>query len=213
LKPLKSIIYLPSGKEKLEAQIAKGNNKTDLGIVLCHPHPVYGGTMANNVISTIFHNYANLGFSVIRFNFRGVGKSSGIFENGIGEQEDVMSVCKFLKQEICHLKRILIIGYSFGAAIGSSIAKNFESIIGYVAISYPFTFIPNFITLAHIKKKKLFIIGNKDDFTSLHDFNLEFDKFPEPKFKKVFSGIDHFWQGNEHMLINCIDKWIENQLL
>ena len=196
----------PAGN--LEAQLMKGNN--NLGVIVCHPHPQYGGTMAFPVVRKLYKAFGNLGYPSLRFNFRGVGNSDGISGNGEGEREDFISVCKFLLHGGFGVKRILVIGYSFGATIGASVASEFAEIIGYVAISYPFSFIPQFISQAQINKPKFFIIGDRDDFTTLEIFQKEYNNMPEPKDIKIFPGVDHFWSGSENILTDTIMNWFNN---
>jgi len=189
----------------LEAQLIKGKN--EIGIIICHPHPGYGGTMAFPVVRMLYKAFGNLGHPSLRFNFRGVGNSDGISGDGAGEREDLISVCKFLLSGEFGVKKLLIIGYSFGATIGASVAREFDEIIGYVAISYPFSFIPQFISQAQVSKPKFFIIGDRDDFTTLDVFQKEYNKMPEPKDIKIFPGVDHFWSGSENILTETIIVW------
>jgi len=192
----------------LEAQLIKGKN--EIGIIICHPHPGYGGTMAFPVVRMLYKAFGNLGHPSLRFNFRGVGNSDGISGNGDGEREDLISVCKFLLNGEFGVKRILAIGYSFGATISASVAREFDEIIGYVAISYPFSFIPQFIPHAQVNKSKFFIMGDKDDFTTLDVFQKEYEEMPEPKDIKIFPCVDHFWSGAENILTETIIDWFNN---
>ncbi|MHA1647641.1 MAG: alpha/beta hydrolase, partial [Promethearchaeota archaeon] len=162
------------------------------------------------VVRMLYKAFGNLGYPSLRFNFRGVGNSDGISGNGAGEREDLISVCKFLLNGEFGIKRILIIGYSFGATIAASVASEFDEIIGYIAISYPFSFIPQFISYAKVNKPKFFIIGDRDDFTTLEVFQKEYKEMPEPKDIKIFSGVDHFWSGNENKLTETIIDWFNN---
>ena len=192
----------------LEAQLIKGKN--DVGIIICHPHPQYGGTMAFPVVRMLYKAFGNLGYTSIRFNFRGVGNSDGRSGDGVGEREDLISICKFLLNGEFGVKRLLVIGYSFGATIGASVVSEFNEIIGYVAISYPFSFIPQFIPQAQVNKPKFFIIGDRDDFTTLKVFQKEYKEMPEPKDIKIFPGVDHFWSGSENILTETIIDWFKD---
>lgn len=199
----------------LEAQMIKGypnrnNDKYNIGIIVCHPHPQYGGTMDFPVVKMLYRTFGNLGYPSIRFNFRGVGSSKGKSGNGAGEREDLISVCNFLLNGEFVVGRILIIGYSFGATIGSAVVSEFDEIIGYVAISYPFSLIPQYITQAQVNKPKFFIIGDRDDFTTLEVFQKEYKKMPEPKDIKIFPGVDHFWTGSENILTKTIINWFKD---
>ena len=209
---LKIQIKGPAGN--LEAQLIKGfpnqENNSDIGIIVCHPHPQYGGTMAFPVVRILYKTFGDLGHPSIRFNFRGVGNSDGSSGNGEGEREDLISVCRYLLNGEFGVKRLLIIGYSFGATIGASVTGEFDEIIGYVAISYPFSFIPQFIELAQVSKPKFFIIGDRDDFTTLRVFQKEYKEMPEPKDIKIFPGVDHFWNGSERILTETTIDWFNN---
>ncbi|MHA1856254.1 MAG: dienelactone hydrolase family protein, partial [Promethearchaeota archaeon] len=119
----------------------------------------------------------------------------------------------FMLNENFGVKKLLIIGYSFGATIGASIADEFDEIIGYVAISYPFSLIPQFISQAYVNKPKFFIMGENDDFTSLPILKKEYEKIPEPKDIRIFKGIDHFWSESEEILANAIFEWFKKNFL
>lgn len=87
-------------------------------LVVCHPHPVHGGTMDNKVVTTLMRTYRDLGIHVLRFNFRGVGKSEGTFDNAIGELQDLLAVVAWVKQELPNVK-LLLAGFSFGSSIAA----------------------------------------------------------------------------------------------
>lgn len=196
---------------KIEAQISEGDGQKQLGIIVCHPHPQYGGTMAHSVVRAIYKFFANQGYPTLRFNFRGIGKSEGKFAEGVGEKEDTLAACDFLMQSGKNVQKILLAGYSFGATIVGSIADRLPQIVGYIAISYPFTLIPQFVKEARSMKPKLFVIGDQDDFTSLEDFNKGVFSIPEPKSIKIMAHMDHFWNGYEDKLIKEIENWFKNQ--
>ena len=199
---------IPTKFGSLEAQISL-NKDNPIGILIFHPHPLYGGTMFNNVVDAVYHNFADDGFSSIRFNFRGVGSSNGTSTDGTGESKDCISALNYFLKEAPWLEKILLIGYSFGAAIGCSIVDKNPKIMGYIAISYPFTFIPLFLQEARSSKPKLFLMGKNDDFTSMQAFNQSVKDMPEPKDEEIFEGVNHFWNGVEGELVNSIRKWCE----
>ena len=87
------------------------------GVVVTHPHPLYGGDMNNMVVESIVHVYYMKGYSTLKFNFRGVGRSQGTYDNGLGEQKDVLSALSFLAD--MGMERIDLAGYSFGAWVNA----------------------------------------------------------------------------------------------
>lgn len=102
-----------SGEERLEARLSQLSEQT--GLVICHPHPLFGGTMDNKVVTTVARAAHTLGISTLRFNFRGVGKSSGVHDQGNREQQDVLAAIEFAQQQ--GWQQIILAGFSFGAGM------------------------------------------------------------------------------------------------
>lgn len=102
----------------LEARVQQ--QSTDV-FLMCHPHPLFAGNMNNKVVTTAIRTAANLGLSSVRFNFRGVGNSTGEHDNGKAEQQDVLAMLDFCRQQL-HSKRIFLGGFSFGAGMASLVA-------------------------------------------------------------------------------------------
>ena len=114
--------------------------------LILHPHPQYGGTMNHKVVFALFHVFVNRGFSVLRFNTRGVGRSQGRFDNGMGELSDAAAALDWLQTMNADAKSCWIAGYSFGAWIGMQLLMRRPEIEAFVAVSppasqYDFTFL------------------------------------------------------------------------
>ena len=104
---------------KLETVLAKPSISPKGIAIVAHPHPLYGGTMDNKVVHTLFNTFLELGFITVKFNFRGVGQSEGVFDHGIGELADVLTVTRVIREryiDLLHLP-LLLSGFSFGGAI------------------------------------------------------------------------------------------------
>ena len=101
------------GEERLEGVLREGAGKG--AAVICHPHPLYGGSMWNNVVDALEIGFSQAGFTTLKFNFRGVGGSTGRYDGGAGEMRDVASACLFLKEHTGDRERLVLAGYSFGA--------------------------------------------------------------------------------------------------
>lgn len=99
--------------------------------IVCHPHPLQGGTMDNKVVTTLMRTYRDLGIHVLRFNFRGVGKSEGQFDNAVGELDDLLAVIAWAKSSLPHCP-ILLAGFSFGSSIA---ARASYSVVGLVHLT------------------------------------------------------------------------------
>ena len=182
--------------ESLEFEIRKPQTpRFNVGMVIAHPHPLYGGDFRNIIVRKI-EKYCSQIIPTLRFNFRGVGSSTGQYSNGIGEKEDVKQMVSLLMEKIPELSNVIVAGYSFGAAVGCSVAANDHRICAYIAVAFPFNMFLKHAEESNCSKPKLFIIGSKDDFTPLSDFEKWFEEFKEPKEKLILEGVDHFFGGN-----------------
>ncbi len=109
------IITIDTGEIKLKALFHDSGEHR--GAVVAHPHPTFGGSMYNNVVNTLCSVFSSVGYSTLRFNFRGVGESTGEYDNGIGEVDDIISAYNYLKNNINSSEKIILSGYSFGAYV------------------------------------------------------------------------------------------------
>ena len=171
------------------------------GVILCHPHPLYGGDMDNPVITTAVEAVSQEGFSTLRFNFRGVGESEGTYGEGIGEGEDVKAVIDYFYSKLKSSNSYLILlGYSFGAWAGFPIAIRDERVQGMVAIAPPLE-LHDFGYLKGCKKKKLFIAGNRDLYCPTPLLEELYETLDEPKSIAIIPGADHFFFSHTQFLI------------
>jgi alpha/beta superfamily hydrolase len=169
-------------------------------VIVCHPHPLYGGSMDNNVVSGVCEALTHASLISFRFNFRGVGESQGEFSHGIGEQEDVEAAISFIStvREV-DSEKIGIAGYSAGAGFALLVGFKDARIKALAAISPPLSMF-DFDFLKACPKPKLLISGSKDDLIPAEQF-LEFcHRLPEPKECENIKGADHFWWGYESRL-------------
>lgn len=105
-------------------------------VIICHPHPVHGGTMDNKVVTTLMRTYRDLGIHVVRFNFRGVGKSEGSFDNAVGELQDLLAVIGWIKQEMQGVE-LLLAGFSFGSAIAAQASYQVDGLLHLTLVAPP----------------------------------------------------------------------------
>jgi alpha/beta superfamily hydrolase len=169
-------------------------------VIVCHPHPLYGGSMDNNVVNSLSETLTQASLASLKFNFRGVGGSQGEFGQGIGEQEDVEAAISFIStvKEV-DSKRIGLAGYSAGAGFAFPVGFNDDRIKALVAVSPPLPMF-DFDFLKNCPKPKLLISGSRDDLIPINQF-LEFCRnLPEPKECEGIEGADHFWWGYESRL-------------
>ncbi len=197
----KTRVSFPSGELFLEGVLAIPEGAGPFpAVIVCHPHPLYGGSMDNNVVYSLSEALTRASLASFKFNFRGVGGSQGEFGQGIGEQEDVKAAISFINTvKAVDSKRIGLAGYSAGAGFALPVGLNDVRIKALAAVSPPLRMF-DFDFLKDCPKPKLFISGSRDNFTPADQF-LEFcQNLPEPKEYESIEGADHFWWGYETRL-------------
>jgi alpha/beta superfamily hydrolase len=166
-------------------------------VAVCHPHPLYGGDMYNNVVSVICQALAQESVASLRFNFRGVGRSEGNHEEGVGEQDDVVAALDFLQSSDGVDKgRLGLAGYSFGTRVVMPVALR-DSRVRAVALVSPFLDDADWQRVKTYGVPKLFICGSEDSFISPHKVKRLVGEAAPPSECEVVFGADHFWCGFE----------------
>ncbi len=194
-------VSFPSGEFFLEGILAMPEGAGPFpAVIVCHPHPLYGGSMDNNVVYSLSEALTQASLASFKFNFRGVGGSQGEFGKGIGEREDVKAAISFISTvKGVNSKRIGLSGYSAGAGFALPVGLNDVRIKALAAVSPPLPMF-DFDFLKSCPKPKLLISGSRDNFTPADQF-LEFcQNLPEPKEYESIEGADHFWWGYESRL-------------
>jgi alpha/beta superfamily hydrolase len=194
-------VTFPSTGLLLEGMLALPQSPGQFPVVIvCHPHPLYGGNMDNNVVCMVSEALARASLASFRFNFRGVGRSQGEFSHGVGEQQDVEAAISFVsKAHQLYPGRIGLAGYSAGAGFGLSVGASDARIKALAAISPPLEMF-DFEFLKDCPKPKLIVSGSVDDYTPVGWF-LEFcGSLSKPKDCETIEGADHFWRGYESRL-------------
>ena len=161
------------------------------GVVLCHPHPLYGGEMDNPVVTTAAEAAVEEGFQTLRFNFRGVGESEGTHADGVGEKDDVRAAIELLNSKVDGPSLILV-GYSFGAMVGLPVAIEDARVKGVVVIAPPLE-MHNFDFLKGSKKDKLVIVGNRDLYCPVGKLKELYQHLEDPKSLVMIEGANHFF--------------------
>jgi len=172
------------------------------GVVISHPHPLYGGSMHNNVVKAVAQAYKDQGYSTLRFNFRGVEKSEGDFDNGAGEQEDVKAALQTLGK-----KNMDLAGYSFGAWVNALGLAKFEEAQRLIMVSPPVSVI-DFSFLEYNPKVKLVICGSRDEISEHRKVEKMLPKWNDEAMFRVIQGADHFYSGYEEELIDIIGEFL-----
>ncbi len=176
------------------------------GVVITHPHPLYGGTMHNQVVETLVTIYQDKGFSTLRFNFRGAGDSEGSYDHGKGEKEDVRSALRYLYDN--GKRQLDLAGYSFGAWVNARIDDSESTIQRIIMISPPVTFL-DFSFLSFNPKIEAVVTGGKDDIAAVDRIrSLLYTWNPEARLE-VIEGADHFYSGRIDTLKSALSRFIQ----
>lgn len=165
-------------------------------VILCHPHPLYGGDMHNNVVEALQGSLAQQGFSTLRFNFRGVGESAGEYGEGAREVEDVHGAIDFIAHEGGEDTHCNLLGYSFGAYVGVKGVAADSRVKALVCISPPVA-IYDFTALKEEGRPKLIVSGQRDLICPVPPVEALFHSMLQPKTLHICPGADHFWWGME----------------
>jgi alpha/beta superfamily hydrolase len=166
-----------------------------IGAVLCHPHPLYGGEMHNNVVSALADALQQAGVATLRFNFRGVGRSGGEHGGGEAEVEDVKAAVSYLLSRQA-VPTVVVVGYSFGSMVGLRAGAADTRVHKLIGVALP-TGVGDPSFLLTVTKPKLLISGDRDNYSPIPGLQSLFAKLPEPKALVTVQGADHFFWGQE----------------
>ncbi|HEV2470940.1 MAG TPA: alpha/beta fold hydrolase [Candidatus Sulfotelmatobacter sp.] len=209
-------LFLDGPAGRLEALLNAGAENATHAAVVCHPHPLFGGTLHNKVVFHTMKALNGFGFPVLRFNFRGTGLSEGEHDYGMGEVEDVRTALDWLDREF-HLP-LIFAGFSFGAAVGlraSSADARVRALIGVgvpVAPVQADTEEPRIYTFEFLRdcaKPKLFVSGARDQFGPPSKLEALAASVPEPKKLVIIEGADHFFEGRLRELREAVENWVK----
>jgi alpha/beta superfamily hydrolase len=212
-------LFLEGAAGRLEALLNAGAENATHAAVVCHPHPLFGGTLHNKVVFHTMKALNSFGFPVLRFNFRGTGLSQGEHDQGRGEIEDVRSALDWLDAEF-HLP-LIFAGFSFGAAIGLQAASADVRVKALIGVGTPVgpvvadTEAPRVYTFEFLRdcvKPKLFVSGGRDQFGARTKLEALVASLPEPKKLVVIEGADHFFEGRLRELREAIESWVGEEI-
>jgi uncharacterized protein len=203
--------FLDGPAGRLEALFNEGRTGATHSALVCHPHPLYGGTVHNKVVYRAMKGLNEFGFPVLRFNFRGAGLSEGEHDQGRGEVDDVRTALDWLDREF-HLP-IIFCGFSFGAATGLRAACPDPHVVGLISLGTPVEAEGRVYTyrfLADCTRPKLFVSGALDQFGPEENLRRVVAEAHEPKELVIVPGADHFFEGHLPEMQHAIHDWISN---
>jgi uncharacterized protein len=180
--------------------------------IIIHPHPQFGGTMNNQIVYNLFYNFVERGFSVLRFNFRGVGRSQGEFDHGQGELSDAASALDWVQAVNPDAKNCWIAGVSFGSWIGMQLLMRRPEIEGFISIAAPANRY-DFSFLAPCPSSGLFVHGGDDRVAPPRDVINVMDKVKTQKGIKIehvtIDGANHFFENKVDELLTVVNDYLD----
>jgi hypothetical protein len=206
--PTGTPVTFPSGDVTIEGRLSVTTPEAS-AVIICHPHPAYGGSMENNVVYAVRDAVTGLGLTALIFNFRGVGRSGGSSTGELTDARDVGAAVDFLatKPDL-KPKSIYLVGYSYGAWVGIFHAVSDARVAAWVGISPP-TVMFDFSYLTTSPVPKLIVCGDADDFVAMDELERIYDRLPEPKRFTTIHGADHFYWGQEIALAGEVEEFLK----
>lgn len=206
---IRSIDDLSGPAGRLEALLNAGDPDAKYAALICHPHPLGGGTMHNKVVYHAMKALASFRLPVLRFNFRGVGMSEGDHDDGRGEREDVKAALDWLDRQF-HLP-ILFAGFSFGANVGLHACCHDDRVSGLIALGIPIHAEGrdySYRFLAGCSPPKLFISGDLDQYGGVPQVKAVVDSALRPAELVWIQEADHFFAGKLDQMQASIRTWV-----
>ncbi len=207
-------LFLDGPAGRIEALLNAGSENATHAALVCHPHPMFGGTMHNKVVFHAMKALNSFGFPVLRFNFRGTGLSQGEHNHGVGETDDVRIALDWLDREF-HLP-LIFAGFSFGAAIGLRAACPDDRVKAMIGLGLPLNPVDehsyelHFLASCH--KPKLFVSGSRDQFGASAKLQSLVNSLPEPRELVIIESADHFFEGRLREMREAVEIWIRDTI-
>ena len=214
MKPKSTEIFIPGPAGRLEGKYYKNPKFASPIAMVLQPHPQYGGSMNNKVVQLTYNSFLENGFSVIKINFRGVGKSEGIFDNGLGELSDAAAALDWIERENLDYSQCWVSGFSFGALICMQLIMRRPEVNNFITISpqpnvYDFSFLAPCPTSGQVIFSEDDELVTKESIDQL-DKKIQSQKGIEVLFTKI-KNANHFFTGREDVLKSEIEKYIKEK--
>jgi uncharacterized protein len=214
MNEIRSVDDLRGPAGRIEALLNVGQEDAPYAALVCHPHPLFGGTMHNKVVYHAMKALQAYGLPVLRFNFRGAGLSEGAHANGHGEEEDVRAALDWLQQQ--YRRPILCAGFSFGSSVGLRACCGDPRVEGMAALGLPVRAGGrqyHYKFLAGCGQPKLFISGAADEYGSQEEVEAAVAGAAPPAKLVMVPGADHFFTGKLEQVQLALSAWLEAHFL
>jgi alpha/beta superfamily hydrolase len=208
-------VIFPGPDGRIEGRYHPAKEKGSPVALLLHPHPQLGGTMNNQIVYRLYYTFANRGFAVLRFNFRGVGRSQGSFDYGQGELSDAAAALDWLQSNNADSRKCWIAGVSFGCWIGMQLLMRRPEIDGFISIA-PMANRFDFSFLAPCPSSGLFVHGDEDRVAPVAEVMPIIEKVKTQKGIKIehaiVPGANHFFENRVDDLIETVEGYLDRRL-
>ena len=206
----KGNLLIPAPHGQLEAILKEPTGfRKGVGLV-CHPHPLGGGTMHNKVVFRAAAGLIDAGLVTLRFNFRGVGASTGVHTEVEGGREDVRTALDYLAEEYPG-EDITLAGFSFGSRTGMEVGMSDDRVQRLISIGTPVEKYHDYDFLINVKKPILFVHGDKDEFCTVESLRSLTDYIPHAEVV-IFENCGHFFDEHLNALRDTIRDWVTGKL-
>lgn len=207
----KGNLQIPASHGELEAILKEPAGGEIKGAALvCHPHPLGGGTMHNKVVYRVAAGLNEAGFVTLRFNFRGVGASTGAHDDGVGEKDDVRDALQFLIEKYPS-QPVTLAGFSFGSYVGTQTVLHDDRVRDLISVGTPVDKY-DFSYLKHCAKPMLFVHGDQDEFGSVENLKKIVQLIRCETELKVFENCGHFFDDHLNELKAAVRDWVTREV-
>jgi alpha/beta superfamily hydrolase len=209
----KGNLFIPASHGRLEAILKEPSGEPKGVGLVCHPHPLGGGTMHNKVVFRAAAGLIDAGLITLRFNFRGVGASSGVHEEIEGGQEDVRDALQYLDEQYPG-QPITLAGFSFGSRTGMEVGMNDDRVVRLITIGTPVDKYGDYEFLTQVRKPILFVHGDRDEFGAIENVRALYEKVAQNTDAEpvVFENCGHFFDEHLNDLRETVRTWTEKKV-
>jgi uncharacterized protein len=209
----KGNLLIPASHGQLESILKEPSGETRGVALVCHPHPLGGGTMHNKVVFRMAAGLVDAGLVTLRFNFRGVGASTGEHNEIVGGREDVRDAIEYMSKEYPG-QDITLAGFSFGSRTGMEVGMSDDRVIRLISVGTPVDKYGDYEFLTAVRKPILFVHGDRDEFGAVENVRKLVDEIAENTDAelKVFENCGHFFDEHLNELRDAVKNWVAKQL-
>jgi alpha/beta superfamily hydrolase len=203
-------LFIPARHGRLEALVKEPREERRGIAVVAHPHPLGGGTMHNKVVFRIAAGLVDAGLLTVRFNFRGVGESTGVHNEVEGGGEDVRDVLNYMEQNHAG-EDLTLAGFSFGSRTSMEAGWNDPRVARLISVGTPVEKYRDYDFLVGVQKPIIFIHGDKDEFCSVESLRTLTDRIPDAEVV-IFENCGHFFDEQLNELREVVCEWVKKEL-